>query len=322
MTKFFLNTIYFLFFFTFSIGFSQENEVKGYRIDGDEIVFTFDKRDYEKASGDYGVIDFEDLEIKKVTLSGAFNNWSTKPRDDWRLIKIDENRYELRKKLEDFNDEFLWEFKYVVNNSYWAEPSDEMINRTRAIKNGLPLNAYNLKMYLAYPDEHGNKTFRLNGYYDAKNVVLSGSFNKWNERDFKMKRDKEGWNITLKLKPGEYEYKFIVDKVWMTDPANPNLIENEFGGYNSYLDIKKEVTFLLKKFYRADYVFLVGSFNNWSENQYQMKKTKDGWSYTTRLSAGKHHYKFIVDGKWITDPKNPIQEYDEDGNINSVRMVK
>jgi len=31
---------------------------------------------------------------------------------------------------------------------------------------------------------------------------------------------------------------------------------------------------------------------------------------------------FVVNGKWITDPDNPVREYDGKGHINSVYMVK
>ncbi|TMM28695.1 hypothetical protein FDT66_13800 [Polaribacter aestuariivivens] len=35
-----------------------------------------------------------------------------------------------------------------------------------------------------------------------------------------------------------------------------------------------------------------------------------------------YHYKFIVDGSWELDPNNSIKEYDGNGHINSVIMVK
>ena len=53
-----------------------------------------------------------------------------------------------------------------------------------------------------------------------------------------------------------------------------------------------------------------------------MTKIDDCWVYNISLSGGKHHYKFIVDGEWITDPTNSVKEYDDDGNINSVCMVR
>ena len=102
--------------------FAQNEKVKGYRIEGDEIIFSFDKRDYTKVSKNnyWSKSDFEDIDINNVVVSGEFNNWSL---HKWKMIKLNENIYELRKKINDFTDEFLWEFKFVINNYYWAEPS-------------------------------------------------------------------------------------------------------------------------------------------------------------------------------------------------------
>ncbi|WP_109302359.1 glycogen-binding domain-containing protein [Aquimarina sp. AU474] len=301
--------------------FGQTKEVKGYRIDGDELIFTFDRREYEEATTNkHGrVVDFEDLDIQTVMVSGEFNNWSMKK---WRMTKVDENRYELRKKISDFTDEFSWEFKFVINNAYWAEPSKRDVNVVRARKNGTTLSTYNLKMYTAYPDKDGNVTFTLNGYEDAKKVVLSGSFNKWNEDIFRLSKTEDCWTLTLKIKPGEYQYKFIIDGKWIEDPENPNKKVNEFNGFNSVIDIRASAQFILNGYLNAKKVILSGSFNDWSENDFEMKKTKNGWLYNTMLSGGKHHYKFIVDDSWILDPDNPIKEYDGKGNINSVCMIK
>jgi 1,4-alpha-glucan branching enzyme len=204
-----------------SLSFSQNDGVKGYRIDGDDVVFTFDKNDYEKATKDnFGdVIDFDDLDIKNVVVSGEFNNWS---KDKWQMTKISDNKYELRKHLSDFTDEFSWEFKFVINNTYWAEPSKNIKNKVDAKDpNGSQLHVYNLRMFTAKPDENGNSCFKLSGFKNAKKVVLSGTFNRWDEDVFRMNKTTDGWELTLQLKPGDYEYKFIVDGNWMEDPNNP-----------------------------------------------------------------------------------------------------
>ncbi len=302
--------------------FSQDKNIQGYRIDGDEVVFTFDKRDYEEATDKDGIhLDFADIDVREVFVSGNFNGWSMKK---WRMTKIDENTFELRKKTDDFTDEFTWEFKFVVNKFYWAEPSKKKINSVYATTiYGDKLNTYNLKMFTANPDENGNLRFFLEGYENANNVVLSGTFNLWDERAFRMHKIENGWELSLKIKPGEYQYKFIVNgEEWVLDENNPEKKSNEFGGYNSFVDIKCEAVFILKNHSDAKKVVLSGSFNNWNEDDYQMKKTTEGWTYTIKLSGGKHHYKFIVDGEWIVDPDNSVKEYDYDGHINSVFMVK
>ncbi|MGC6430808.1 MAG: hypothetical protein ACON5F_07185 [Jejuia sp.] len=319
-----LRTFSILFIFSFMIFEmqAQQNAFKGYKIENDTVTFRFDVRDYSKFTQEHTVqrLEFSDFNIEKVAVSGEFNLWS---REGWKMEKVNENIYELKKSVYDFADAFAWEFKYVINDAYWAEPSKRDGNVAKAVKEGHKLRGvYNLKMYTAYPTENGNAYFRLNGFKNAKKVILAGSFNKWNESLFKMKKTDFGWELTLQMKPDVYQYRFIVDGQWMEDPHNPNKTPNEFHEFNSVIDIQEYTTFALVGFPDAKKVILAGSFNNWNESDLKMKKTTDAWVCTIPLSGGKHHYKFIVDGKWMTDPDNPIQEYDGKGNINSVFMVK
>lgn len=314
--------LYVLFLFVTINTFSQNGNVKGYRIEGDQIIFSFDKRDYDIISNDVTGehLEFGDFDIYNVIVSGEFNNWS---RDNWKMNRIDDNRFELRKNINDFNDELTWEFKFMINNKFWAEPGKGIKNVTPAkTKRGKPLHVYNLKIFTAYETDDGNVCFKLNGYENARKVILAGSFNRWNEKLFKLKKAEDGWEITLQLKPGIYQYKFIVDGEWMIDPSNPSKTKNEFDGYNSLIDVRVPVTFKLENYLEASKVILAGSFNDWSENDLLMTRTESGWEASVNLSGGKHHYKFIVDGKWLVDPNNPVMEYDGKGNINSVCMVR
>ena len=319
--KYLTNILLILFSFISLISFSQKKALKGYRIEGEYIVFTFDKRDYTKATNERTnkKLDFNDFDIENVVVSGNFNFWS---RDSWKMQKIDNNLYELRKKITDFNDDFNWEFKFVINNSIWAEPSEKDYNITPATSKKKSYYTYNLEMYQAYPTKKGNVTFKLKGYKNAKKVKVTGSFNKWNKNLFEMNKTSDGWELTLQIKPNVYEYRFIVDGKWIEDPENPHNTPNEYGEYNSVLDISVTTKFYLEGFKNAKKVILAGSFNNWSENSYIMNKVNNGWEFKTTLKSGKHHYKYIIDGKWITDPSNPVKEFDGHGNINSVKMIK
>jgi 1,4-alpha-glucan branching enzyme len=49
-----------------------------------------------------------------------------------------------------------------------------------------------------------------------------------------------------------------------------------------------------------------------------MKKTDGKWQAQVWLPKGKSHYKFIVDGQWITDPANDVKERNEHNTFNSV----
>lgn len=303
---------------------SLAQNVKGYRFEGNYVVFTFNKHDYEKFSDDDSQekVKFENLTIENVVVAGEFNNWS---KYDWKMEQVNDTSYELRKHINDFRDEFTWEFKFIVNNQYWAEPNEYDANIRLAQHKGSNLNIYNLKMdtEAAVPSSKGNVHFRLKGFKDAKKVIVSGSFNRWNESDFKMHKVENGWELTLEIRAGEYEYKFIVDGNWMADPSNPSKVANEFDDYNSLINIGKYITFLLEGYDNASQVILAGSFNDWNEHDIVMERNDQGyWTYRLPLPAGKHYYKFIIDGNWILDPENPVKEYDGEGNVNSVYMVK
>ena len=124
------------------------------------------------------------------------------------------------------------------------------------------------------------------------------------------------------MKPDVYQYRYIVDGKWMEDPDNPNKTKNDFSEYNSVINIKEYTAFKLRGHLDAKPVILNGSFNNWNEDKFTMRKMDYGWKYVIPLSGGKHHYKFIVDGEWITDPNNSVKEHDGEGHVNSVYMVK
>ena len=68
---------------------------------------------------------------------------------------------------------------------------------------------------------------------EALEVYLAGDFNNWDSNASPMKKDKKGiWKTALSLKPGRYEYRFLVDGNWENDPSCSNCIPNEFGSQN------------------------------------------------------------------------------------------
>lgn len=70
----------------------------------------------------------------------------------------------------------------------------------------------------------------------AKSAAVTGEFTNWSREGIPMKQDTDGlWNAVVDIRPGEYEYRFIVDGVWMRDPNNRDYIRNEFGQENSLL---------------------------------------------------------------------------------------
>lgn len=74
----------------------------------------------------------------------------------------------------------------------------------------------------------------------GKAVYLAGCFNQWNPTGKKMTdKKKDGvYSTTVKLAPGTYEYKFVVDGVWCADPENTDFVKNDCGTLNSVITVK------------------------------------------------------------------------------------
>jgi 1,4-alpha-glucan branching enzyme len=73
----------------------------------------------------------------------------------------------------------------------------------------------------------------------AKRVNLAGTFNNWNTKLVSAKKDSRGnWTAKVNLKPGRYEYKFLVDGSWLTDPHCTACVPNSFGTQNCVVEVK------------------------------------------------------------------------------------
>jgi hypothetical protein len=55
-----------------------------------------------------------------------------------------------------------------------------------------------------------------------------------------LRRRKDGvWWAVLRLSPGVYQYKFVVDGArWEEDPGNPKQVTNEHGTHNSVCEVR------------------------------------------------------------------------------------
>lgn len=74
---------------------------------------------------------------------------------------------------------------------------------------------------------------------DAQSVSVAGDFNGWNPAQTNLQRSDDGiWTVTLPLKPGRYEYMFIIDgKQWIADPLATEETVDGFGSRNAVLDV-------------------------------------------------------------------------------------
>ena len=77
---------------------------------------------------------------------------------------------------------------------------------------------------------------------EAEKVFIAGDFNNWDPEKYPMRKLKSGiCKKKIKLKPGCYEYLFIVDGKWQKDPENELSRPNPFGGENSVIVITDDV---------------------------------------------------------------------------------
>jgi hypothetical protein len=222
---------------------------------------------------------------KTVFLSGSFNGWSTLQTpmqtsdSGWIVtISLKPGKYT---------------YKFIIDGIWTNDPFNKLMeNDTQG--------GYN-SVFFCY-----NYRFVLNGHADAHKVVLTGSFNDWNEKDLWMIRFNGKWVIHLYLREGTHAYKFIVDNDWITDPANKVTRPDGKGNENSFIGFGDTIIFSLKGYPHAEKVVLSGDFNAWNTGELFMEKASGGWQLPYVLAAGNYEYKYIVDGDWITDPGNPF----------------
>ncbi|HHN48151.1 MAG TPA: hypothetical protein ENN08_04355 [Bacteroidales bacterium] len=167
--------------------------------------------------------------------------------------------------------------------------------------------------------------------YDLDSLLVKAL----NERDLVYINDSTEWTATFNerglltlSKPigtqNAVEFgRIILSDILQKAPSPPLIIHATYGGNNfsdpnvfSYHD--SLACFVLPGYESAKSVFLSGSFNHWGTMQLPMTKTDTGWTACLVLPPGKHLYKFIADGRWMTDPNNRTRESDGQCSHNSV----
>lgn len=250
------------------------------------------------------------FDIDSVVMQNVFKGLSdfTVSGETWRVKRLSASIVELIKSIEDkpktgidINDFIHLQFD-KSNKPPVAEEAIYGVNR---------FEEPNIFSYA-----NGVAIFFLPNNRNARRVFISGTFNDWSTMQTPMQPTDSGWVAALRLPPGKYSYKYIVDGKWIHDPANRNKQRNEHGTSNSIV-FCYNYQFKLKGRLDARRVRLAGSFNNWNPNELDMIKTRDGWSLPIFLAEGTHAYKFIVDNEWITDPACVDNRPDGRGNVNS-----
>jgi 1,4-alpha-glucan branching enzyme len=72
----------------------------------------------------------------------------------------------------------------------------------------------------------------------------------------------------------------------------------------------------------AQAVFVAGSFNGWHPSTMPLERQADGrWVAEVVLEAGRHEYRFVVDGQWTDDPLSPAYASNPFGGLNCVLVA-
>lgn len=69
-------------------------------------------------------------------------------------------------------------------------------------------------------------------------------------------------------------------------------------------------------------VCVAGSFNEWDPSKVLSEKAPGVFSGALMLAPGVYEYKFVVDGDWRLDERNPNFAANDFGTLNSVLVVE
>ena len=85
---------------------------------------------------------------------------------------------------------------------------------------------------------------------------------------------------------------------------------------------RRRVTFLLED-EPVKVVAVAGSFNEWLPDKQLVDKNGDGiYTGMMMLEPGVYEYKFVVNGEWRLDDRNPNFKPNDVGSLNSVLVVE
>lgn len=213
-------------------------------VTGMEMPGTLDRRAKRPTKVDVS-LELDSPDAKTVHVAGQFNDW--KP-NDIELKKGADGIWRVTLNL----SPGTYEYKLIVDGQDWIpDPANPE-------KVPDPYGGYNSLLtvgagtFAAEPKAEdkvqraagkvfpaGDVTLELD-WPDADFVHVAGQFNDWKPSDIALEKGDDGiWRVTLELKPGRFEYRFIINgRDWIEDPANPDKVPDPYGGNNSVLTVE------------------------------------------------------------------------------------
>ena len=77
-----------------------------------------------------------------------------------------------------------------------------------------------------------------------RGVQVAGSWNQWRARDLDLVGD-DTWMLSLSIPPGTFQYKYIIDGVWIHDPSKKWLQDAE-GNINNVIKVESKLEIVIR----------------------------------------------------------------------------
>jgi len=88
-------------------------------------------------------------------------------------------------------------------------------------------------------DQNGDVIFVCSLAPAARSVFLVGDFNQWNPTTIRMVAGPDGaFRARLRLPPGDHQYKFVADGVWLNDPDAERQVVNSYQALTSVVTVR------------------------------------------------------------------------------------
>lgn len=96
----------------------------------------------------------------------------------------------------------------------------------------------NLTFSESLSPDHGRHVVLSYHHLASKDLKIAGDFNDWiPDHEVETRVVNDTVQKVLKVRPGSYQYRVIIDGKWQEDPANPVRVPNSYGGSNSLLRV-------------------------------------------------------------------------------------
>eukprot|EP01125_Pyxidicula_operculata_P004782 TRINITY_DN1788_c0_g1_i1.p1 TRINITY_DN1788_c0_g1~~TRINITY_DN1788_c0_g1_i1.p1 ORF type:complete len:479 (-),score=99.32 TRINITY_DN1788_c0_g1_i1:217-1653(-) len=240
-----------------------------------------------------------------VMLVGDFNQWKPEKMfldQEWVLTKsLSTGSYN---------------YKFIVDGNWCHDVGETTsVDGNGNVNNHLLVSSPSANQY--------RKTLVFRWSYGGSQVSLAGTFNDWCPEKMKQGQGEGVWTLDKTLSRGSYEYKFVVDGNWCHDSAQPTISDLK-GNKNNVVSIDFTLTTPFWWTLSGKKALVSGTFSHWK--QVEMQHIKDqslkGSKFYTEIALplGTYQYKYIVDGRWLYDDRQPHDYFD--GVLNNYVEVK